>query len=211
MRYHSKLKYNTHLLLLVFLLITQGRKIIADPIDDSRIDAVPIEAVQTYMNPKNLEVTSGIGFFPLDPYSFAFSLDAGVTLYFNTYLGWEIVHGSYATNIEKNLRAQLASLGVSPKVLELLHFTASSALVFVPAYGKSVLFQSVIQHSRTAFFIGPGIVQTSLTTNVTLCLGFRFESYLNDTFSYRFELRDNMSFKGGEHYLSVSLGVGAYF
>jgi len=176
------------------------------------LDGVTVEAVETYRNPKSLELAAGAGIFPLDPYYMGFGLNGGLTYYLSTSFAWEIIGGSYAFSVQKDLTAQLAKdYGVNPDVIEKLEYTVSSNLVLIPSYGKSVIFRSFLQSFRTAFFAGGGLVKTSVSSFPAVSIGFRSDSYLTEAFSWRWEVRDYIAVKDGKNYLSINVGTTVSF
>ena len=182
-------------------------------IDESKkLDGITVEAVETYRNPRQLEVAIGGGIYPLDPYYLGFSVNGSFCYYFSTSFAWEIVGGSYAFSVQKDLTSQLADkFGVNPQVIEKLEYTADTSLVLVPTYGKSVLFKSFLQNFRTALLLGGGIVKTSLSSFPAVSLAFRNDTYISDAFSWRWEIRDYIAIKGGKHFLSLGLSTTVSF
>lgn len=178
---------------------------------EGRIDAVPIQALETYANPKNHGLALGAGIFPLDPYFFAFGIHASYTYFFNSSLAWEMIDGSYAFTVRKNLSSELADkYNVRPETIERLEYVIASSLMVLPTYGKTVLFKSVLQNIRTGLLIGPGFYKTSLTSGPTVHLGAMFENYIDETFSWRLEIRDHIGLSDGKNFFSINLGTAVY-
>lgn len=194
------------------LLLFPAARAAEIPSEPARLDGVTIDVVENLANPASTELALGAGLFPAEPYHLGFSLDAGATYYFSPVLGWEILRGSYVFSVDKDLTAELArNFGVTPASIERLEFMVSTSLVLVPTYGKSVLFNSILQYFRTGLTLGPGLVKTTQASRAAVCLGAWFETQITPSFSVRFDLRDSIALNGGKHYLSLGVGSGIYF
>lgn len=175
------------------------------------LDGVTVDAVESYKNPRNLELGIGGGIFPFDPYYMGFSLNAGLTYYFSTSFAWEIVGGSYAFSVEKGLTSQLADrYGVNPDVIEKLEYAVATNLILIPTYGKAVIFKSFLQHFRSSFLLGGGLIKTSLSSFPAISVAYRSDVYVSDAFSWRLEVRDYFA-SGGKQFLSFNLGTTVSF
>ncbi len=196
----------------VFIALCAWELSIAATNPPETLDGVEVDAVETYKNPRNLEVSVGAGLYPLDPYHLSFSLNGGFTYYFNSTWAWEVLSGSYAFSVRKSLTSQLAdSFGVNPQVIEKLEYAAATSIVLVPRYGKAVLFRSFLQHFRTSFILGGGIVKTTQQSLPAISVGARTDIYISDAFSWRLELRDLIALRGGKNFLAFGLGTTISF
>lgn len=180
--------------------------------DQKSLDGVTVEAVETYRNPRSLELAAGAGIYPLDPFYTGFSLNGGLTYYISTSFAWEILGGSYAFSVVKELTSQLArDYGANPATIEKLEYALSSNLVLVPSYGKTVLFRSFLQNFRSSFFAGGGLVKTTLASLPCVSVGFRTDTYITDAFSWRWEIRDYYAVKDAKHFVSINVGTTVSF
>lgn len=172
-----------------------------------RLDGLPVQAVDALPSAWPTELSVGTSLYPLDPYYLGFSVSGGFTKFFSPTLGWEILSGAVAFSTQKDLVAQLAERGVTPATLERLEYLISSSVVWVFSQGKSLLLQSYIQRFRSAFVLGPGLVKTSLNSYLTPNFGFRFDTTVSESFTWRLEIRDYLQVTAGRHFLSVTLGA----
>ncbi len=196
--------------LLFLLILSTISRAEEDP--PKNLDGITVEAVETYRNPRSLELAAGAGIYPLDPYYLGFGLSAGLTYYLSTSFAWEVLNASYAFSVQKDLTSQLAQdFGVNPQVIERLEYTVSSNLVLIPSYGKTVLFRSFLQNFRSSFLAGAGLVKTSISSFPCVTFGFRTDTYITDAFSWRMEVRDQIAVKNGKNFLSLSLGTTVSF
>jgi outer membrane beta-barrel protein len=155
------------------------------------LDGVLIDAVETYINPKSSQLTFDLGFWPFNAYYTGFSLNVGYTKYFNKTIAWEVLNGSYLYSVDKNLTSQLAeTYGVNPEQIERLNFALSSSLIYVHSYGKFIFLKEYIRYFRSGFLGGLGLLATNKKSDVAIGLGWRFEVYVNDSVSWKLELRD---------------------
>jgi outer membrane beta-barrel protein len=203
---------------IVFLTLAGGGGALAappeppEPSHPKTLDGVYIQAVETYINPRKHEIAFGVGMFPLDAYYNGFSGNIGYTHYLGNTLAWEVLNGSMVFSVQKDLTSQLAAkYGVNPERIEKLEYVASTGLVYTFTYGKSVLFKKILQYSRSGLIVGMGMVKTSVQSRIAAMLGLRFDGHINDTFSWRLEVRDNITVTGVNHFPSFSLGTGVYF
>lgn len=177
-----------------------------------RMDGVPVEAHETYLNPKRNEFSLGAGVYPLDPYYYGFSLNASYAYFLNSSFAWEVLNGIYTFNVTKDLTSQLAErFGVNPEVIEKLEYILATHLVLYPTYGKNLLFKKFIQSSRTGLFAGPCFVKSTLTSRAGVSFGALFETQVSDTFSWRLDFRDTLVVEASKHFVSVNFVTGMYF
>lgn len=181
--------------------------------DEQRLDGVTVEAVETYVHPKNHDISISFGYYPFNSYYNGFMLNAGYTYYLSSNVAWEVVHGSYAFTTNKKLSNELAeSFGVNPQSIERVEYMASTNLVYVPAYGKFVLFGSSIHYFRAGFLLGGGLVTTNRRSRFGVNVGLQFETYVNPSFSWRIGVRDLIALTGEtDNFVSFTLGAGLYF
>ena len=193
--------------LTTFLLIAWSTSAKAEP---GSLDGVKIEAWETYKNPKNHLFGIGTAIYPFDPYHYSFCVTAYYTYYFTRFLGWEILHGTYAFNVRKGLLEELAEeFNKTPEErTQKLRFMVSSNLTLTLFYGKNIFFESFIRHYRGMFFIGPGILNSSKhDIAVTGNFGFRFEMFITDWASLTLDIRDTLAItKEVENFLGFHLG-----
>lgn len=199
---------------LTLVLSARAADMEGEPIfDEERLDGVTIEAVETYVHPKNNDLSVSFGYYPFNSYYNGFMLNAGYTYYLGTSLAWEVLHGSYAFTTNKRLSNELAeSFGVNPQSIERVEFMASTNLLYVPAYGKFVLFGGSIHYFRAGFLLGGGLVTTNRRSRVAVSTGILFEAYVNPSFSWRLGVRDLITVTGEiDNFVSFTLGAGLYF
>ena len=175
------------------------------------LDGVPIEAIETYKKPDSHLFGIGSAIYPFDPYHYSFCATAFYSYYFNSTLGWEVLHGTYAFNVRKDLLDQLAEeFKKTPEErTQKLNFMVSSNLSLTLFYGKNIFLKSFIRHHRGIFLIGPGVINTSKhDIAITGNFGFRYEMIISDWASVILEVRDHLAFtKEVENYLGFHLGI----
>ncbi len=171
-----------------------------------RLDAVKIQAVETFSNPRSHEISFGVGILPLDAYYFGFGVSGGYTYYLNQNIGWEVLNLGYVFSVQKDLTSQLADkFGAKPETIEKLEYLVASSLVFTFAQGKSVLFGEYLQRVRSSLFIGPGFVKTSQASKVAANLGARFDTFIGDSLTWRLEVRDHVTLDTVKNYVAINL------
>ncbi len=176
-----------------------------------RLDGLEIEAFESYALPRRFEIAIGTSLYPLNAYYTGFGINGGVTFYFSNTFGWEILNASYAFTVDKALSSQLAEdFGVAPASIERLNYLASSSLVFVPTFGKTVLFGKYIQYFRTGLTLGATYVKTSQVSGPGVAFGARFDTYIGESFSWRLEVRDHFIPSGSKHFLSLGFGTAIH-
>ena len=177
------------------------------------LDGVLIEALETYKNPKSNEVAFGLGLYPFDPFFNGFAFGLGYTHYFNKEFAWEVVQGQYVYAVQGDLSSQLAeTYAVNPDQLETMDFAGSTNLHYIHSYGKLVFMEDYIEYFRSGVLGGVGFVNTNERFMVALSLGAKVEFFVNDTFSWKVEVRDLMTFDGGvENFVSFNIGTGINF
>lgn len=177
------------------------------------LDGVVIEAVETYRNPKGNQFDFGLGVWPLNPYFNAFSIDLGYNHYFNKTTSWEILHGSYLYSVDSGLTSELAdNHQVNPKVIERPNYFLSSNIKYVLAYGKFIFFSRHIRYFRSQALAGPALAITNKRQTIGADIGWSIETFVNELFSWKFELRDTVATTGSTtNNLAISVGTGYAF
>ena len=172
------------------------------------LDGISIEAVETYRNPKTQQVDVGLALLPLDPYYNGFAIDLGYRRYFGKTFSWQIANLDYIYSVNKDLTSQLAEkYGVQPKRIERLQLLVSSNVEYVVAYGKFVFRKSYIRYFRSALAAGPAFAISTERSTVGLNLGFRFETFVNEDFSWTLQLRDVYAPSNIDNNLIITLGT----
>jgi hypothetical protein len=155
------------------------------------IDGVSVEAVETYQNPKSRQIDIGLSLLPLNPYFNAFGIDVGYTNYFDKTYSWQIVDLDYVYTVNTGITSQLAqTYGVNPNSIERLNFLVSSNFQYVFAYGKFIFAKQYIRYFRSAALIGPTYASSNKESTIGGNIGLRFEVFVNDDFSWVFQMRD---------------------
>jgi hypothetical protein len=176
------------------------------------LDGVFIEAVENYPNPHTQEVGLGLGMYPFKPYYYGFSLTGDYVKYFSSSLAWEIVNASIAFTVDTNLSSQLAqNYGVNPQSIERLKALFSSNAMYIFSHGKLLFLNSYIRYFRSVAIGGLGLVTTSASSQMAANVGIRFDAFVTDSFSWKLEIRDMMTFSGFENFAVVMLGTGFSF
>jgi hypothetical protein len=201
----------------VFFLLIAGSSFAAtvpdtiDPAHPKTLDGVFVQAVETYINPNKNEIAFGVGLFPLDAYYNGFSGSLGYSHYMDNTLAWEVINVAMVFSVQKGLTSELANkYGVNPKAIEKLEFVGSTGVVYTFNYGKSVLFKKILQYSRSSLLGGLAFVKTSENSKIAAMVGFRYDGHINESFSWRLEIRDNITLDF-DMYPSFTLGTGVYF
>ena len=200
-----------------FSVVFWGVCLLGTPLHASEpgaLDTVPIEALETYKNQQSHLFGLSGGIYPFDPYHFNFSASAFYTYYFGRTWGWEILNGTYAFGVRKDLMDQLAAeFGKSAEDrTEQIEYIISSNLSYTLLYGKNILFDTFIRHYRVSFLFGPGVINTSQHEIAPSAnFGLRWEQHINDWSSWTLDVRDTLAFtredEEFENYLGFHLGL----
>jgi outer membrane beta-barrel protein len=177
------------------------------------LDGVTIEALETYRNPKSSQLTFDLSMLPFNAYYTGFGIHGGYIWIFDKTWAWEVLNGSYVYSVEKGLTSELAqNYAVAPEKIERINFTAVSNIQYYHSYGKFILFKEYIRYFRSAFLLGGGGVLTNNQGYVAGLLGWKFEVYVNDTFSWKLEVRDMITLQNGvTNNVAFSLGTAYSF
>ncbi len=158
------------------------------------LDGVYIESVEIYSIPKAKSIGFSFGLWPVQPYYNGFSLNVDFTSYLSKNLAWELLNVSYLYNVQTSLTSDLAeNYAVNPQEIEKSNFILGSNLRSTIAYGKFVFFGDYIRYFRSSIIFGPAVISTVSSASKTrfgLTLGWGFETFLKDSLSWRFEIKD---------------------
>lgn len=210
---HSRLALG-FLRLLVFFCSAQALAInpeLEQKFGPKPLDGVYVEALQSYSNPRSSHLGFDVGVWPLQPYFDGFSLDANYSYYFNKNHGWEVINFSYLYTVETGLAAELADVyGVRPTSIQRVNYIVSSNYIMTLAYGKFIFFQNNIRYFRSTLLLGPALVATNQGSNMGVCAGWGFETFVSDRISWKLDVRDNYAF-GSSHPNNLVFTVGTSY
>jgi len=177
------------------------------------LDGVTIEALETYRNPKSSQLTFDLSILPFNAYYTGFGINGGYIWIFDKTWAWEVLNGSYIYSVEKGLTSELAqNYAVAPERIERITFTAASNIQYYHSYGKFIFAKEYIRYFRSAFMLGVGGVQTNDKSYIAGSLGWKFEVFVNETFSWKLEVRDLITLqKGVTNNVGFSLGTAYSF
>ena len=175
------------------------------------LDGVFVEALQSYSNPRSHHIGFDFGVWPLNPYYNGFSLDFNYTYFFNKNHAWEIVNFSYMYTVDTGLTTELAdSYNVEPRKIERAEYIISSNYLPTLAYGKFIFFSDNIRYFRSNLVLGPALISTNEAAQIGVCVGWQFETFVNEKFSWKLGIRDNFSFSSS-HPNNLVLTLGTSF
>lgn len=177
------------------------------------MDGVPVEAIETYVNPKSHNLTLGLSLYPFNAYYNAFGINPSYTYQLSDTWSWEVLNLGYYFTVDKGLTLELADrFGVNPDAIDRLKYTFTSHILYNLAYGKVVLFKKNIRYFRTSFLAGGGSATTQSATSIGPSIGARLDFYLSDSFSWRFEVRDLITVSSSKNnFVTFTLGTGVSF
>jgi outer membrane beta-barrel protein len=185
----------------------------AEKFGEHPLDGINIEAVETYRNPAKNQFDFALGVWPLNPYFNGFSIDAGYNLLFGKSWALEF-QGSYIFTVDKGLVSELAdTYGQQPSAtIERPNYILASDVKYTIAYGKFIFFNEHIRYFRSQVFGGAALVITNKTEAIGGDIGWIFEAYVNDMFSWKLQMRDVIATIGSTtNNLELSIGTGYAF
>lgn len=200
-------------LILLFLMYVGPVLADEEKFKEHPLDGVNMEALETYRNPAHNELDFGLGIWPVNPYFNSFSIDVGYTHLYGRTWSWEVVRASYMYNVDKGLTSTLADdYNVQPTSIERPNFILSSDIKYVLAYGKFIFFQQYIRYFRSEILGGPSFAITNQRSSIGFNVGWGFEVYVNDLFSWKVQIRDTLVTVGSTtNNLALILGTGYAF
>ncbi len=184
----------------------------AEMYHSSLLDGTPIEAVESYLIPKQHQIEVGISLYPFDPYSTGIALDFGYLQNITQSLSWQIIDADLFSSFQSGLTSQLAqNYSVNPTTIEHLSYIISTNLNYYFFYGKFIFFKKAIRYIRGSLLFGGGLLGTSLKNQGAGNFGTAFEVLINDTFSFKFTLRDSLAIPSFTNYVTFALETGVNF
>jgi outer membrane beta-barrel protein len=194
-------------LIMVASLCSLGSNRAAAAEDIKPLDGVNIEAIETYQNPKSTQLDFGLGIWPMSAFYTGFSLDLGYTYYFNKTLAVE-AHGDYVYTVDKNLSSNLAeNYNVDPVQIQRLNMVISGNFQYTLAYGKMIFAKEYVRYFRNSLLAGVSYVATNKRPAMGIDAGYKFEVFINESFSWKLELRDLYVFSSLGNNLTFIFGT----
>jgi outer membrane beta-barrel protein len=176
------------------------------------LDGVPIDAVETYNNPKAHELSVGMEYFPFNPYYNGLAMSAGYSYRLSQTFAWEILHADYVFAFDKGLTTELADkYSVNPQTIDTLKYMISTNGIYTFSYGKFVLLGDYIRYFRSSVIFGVGLAQTSARSSMSASTGLRLDVSTSERFSWTLEVRDNLLVSGFDNNTSFVLGPSVSF
>lgn len=175
------------------------------------LDGVFVEALQNYSNPRKHHVGFNLGVWPIQPYYNGFSLDFNYSYFFNKDHGWEVLNFSYLYTVDTGLTTELAdTYQVDPKSIDRVNYVLSSNYLLTIAYGKFIFFSDNIRYFRSTVVFGPALISSSEQSSIGVCVGWGFETFVNDRFSWKIGIRDNYAF-GSNYPNNLVFNIGTSY
>ncbi len=176
------------------------------------LDGVTIEAVETYLNPKDSEFGLALSWYPFNAYYNGLGLSAGYTVNMSRTFSWEILNASYVYTFDKGLTTELASkYNVEPRSIEKLQFAFGTNVYLTHSNGKLVFLRDFVRYFKSSVSFGPAVFNTSQRFQAAGSFGIRFEVYTSETFSWKLDLKDAITIPSFDHFVTFSLGTGFAF
>jgi outer membrane beta-barrel protein len=175
------------------------------------LDGVFVEALQNYSNPRKHHIGFDLGIWPIQPYYNGFSLDFDYSYYFSKDHGWEVLNFSYLYTVDTGLTTELAdTYKVDPKSIERVNYIISSNYLLTLAYGKFIFLSDNIRYFRSTLILGPALISSNENSGVGACIGWGFETFVNDRVSWKLTIRDNYAFESS-HPNNLVFNIGTSF
>jgi len=189
-----------------------SRCVYAELYQPKLLDGVPIEAVDTYLNPKAHQIDLGVSLYPFDSYYTGISVNLGYTQHLSQNFAWDIFHASYYFSFQNGLTTELAeSFGVNPSQIERLSYGVSSNIHYFYSYGKFIFLQNSIRYFRGSFLLGAGMLGTTLQGGFAGNVGTSIEVFFSDVFSCKVNLQDSIMIPSLKQFVTFSLESGISF
>jgi hypothetical protein len=176
------------------------------------LDGVTIEAVETYLNPKDSEFGIEVSWYPFNPYYNGLGIGVGYTVHFSRTFAWEILNANYVYTFDKGLTSELASkYNVEPRSIEKLQSAFGTNVYLTHSNGKLVFMRDFVRYFKSSISFGPAVFNTSERFQAAGSFGLRFEVFTTDTFSWKLDLRDAITIPSFDHFVTFTLGTGFSF
>lgn len=184
----------------------------ADIYHSNLMDGVKIDAVESYLSPKDHELEVGTSVYAFDPYYTGISVNLGYVQNFSPKFSWQIIDVDYFFSYQSNLTSQLASnYAVNPQTIERLSYMVSTNFKFYYFYGKFIFFNNSIKYLRGSFILGGGLLGTSLQNQGAGNFGTAFDILVSDVFSFKIVIRDTISIPKFNNFITFGLETGLNF
>lgn len=183
----------------------------------------PVLAIQEKIFHKYHELSVVTGYIPSDDFYHVYPFGIAYTFNFDDHLSWEVGRLYANFNTEKDLLDKLLNgFGAAPVEYYEPKFQLLSHFVFRPFYGKDSIMNKWVVNHETYFFAGGGIdfyqkkyphgySPASDEAGPVISFGAGIKYFINDSFNISFELRDYVTYRGGEADNNMWFGVNMGF
>ncbi len=182
--------------------------------DDDAEDSGRLTAVQHRKFREAYELQVAFASLPLDAFYKTVGVEAGFTWHITDRIGWEIIHGGYAYDIDSGLTQQLKSdFNVAPTFFDEAKWYANSDIVLKPFYTKASLFNRAVVHGEAFLMAGIGAFGMTKGVDPALNAGIGGRVYLSPHISLRVDGRYSLVSLNGVSNLKniLSFSVGPSF
>jgi outer membrane beta-barrel protein len=176
-----------------------------------------VVAVENKLYEPKYDLTGQLGVLPLDAFFKAVTAGLSYTYYMNSYLGWEVLNGHYAsvedTGLKKDLLSNFSAKPVG--ILDSIKYMATTSIVYTPIYSKNLFFNESLRYSSISFIGSAGTVGfTSNDNGALLGMGLVVRFFSSQSISYKFDSRlyyHTAKLKSSDLILAIVFGLSYEF
>lgn len=206
------------LILVILFLVTIGHAYSAESEADE-----PVFAIQEKIFHKYHELAFVTGYNGGEDFYQVYPLGIAYTFHFNDNISWEVarVYMNYTTK-KDILNKLLDDFGAAPVSFYEPKYQILTHLVVRPFYGKDAVINKAILNHETYFYMGggfdfytenfsDGFTAGKNKTSQIISSGAGIKYFINQDFDIAFEVRDFITYRGGDMVNTVWFGVNLGF
>ncbi|MBU1169315.1 MAG: outer membrane beta-barrel domain-containing protein [Proteobacteria bacterium] len=206
------------LILVILLLVTIGHGYSEESATDE-----PVFAIQEKIFHKYHELAFVTGYNGGDDFYHIYPLGIAYTFHFDDHISWEVARIYGNISKEKDiLKKLLDNFGAAPTSFYESKYQILTHLVYRPFYGKDSVLNKTILNHETYFYAGGGfdfynenfsdqVTGSKSKTSQLISMGAGIKYFINQSFNVAFEVRDFLTYRGGETVNTVWFGVNLGF
>jgi hypothetical protein len=205
---------------LLFLFFLSS--LLAEPIPVAapagEIDGVVIQAVENLTQESTGHFDLCVGLYPFNSYYNAFSLSADLMFGLSSFLGlqnvvsWRVLKMEYFYTFNTSLSVNLAQqYSVNPVQVDRVQYILATELLWDLAFGKFVMFDSVIRNFNFSLITGGGLISTKQSTGASANLGLRVVTHSPQSLHWIIEAEDQYAVSENVSYFVFRIGTGIAF
>ncbi|MCP4491432.1 MAG: outer membrane beta-barrel domain-containing protein [Gammaproteobacteria bacterium] len=185
--------------------------------DEELPEGESVYVIQNKLFHKEHELGFNVGYIPDDDFREVYPVGGNYVYHFSETSAWEVIRLDLVVDSEKSITDTLETeFDVTPEQFDRMIFQLHTSYIIKPSYGKDAIFNNSIINHESYISAGFGITgfeveksfgedENDIFPSASIAYGRRY--FIDEDFSLKLEIRNNLIFKDNEVPNNIYLGV----